>query len=45
MGPAPDQWSLVARSESAAFMSVNGTAANDVWLSGADDGTSAMILH
>lgn len=29
----------------AALMSVHGTAADDVWLSGADDGSGPLVLH
>jgi hypothetical protein len=38
-------WSFVARSESAAFLSVSGTSARDVWLAGADDGSGPVVLH
>src|SRR6266404_9121241 len=42
---APEHWSWVAHSESAALMSVHGTAADDVWLAGADDGKGGVVLH
>lgn len=35
----------VARHEGAAFMSVHGTSAKDVWAVGADDGTGPIVLH
>lgn len=44
--PAEDgAFSFVARSPGAAFLSVNGTAASDVWLAGADDGSGPVVLH
>src|SRR5712675_1565941 len=42
---APEHWSWVAHSEGAALMSVHGTAADDVWLAGADDGKGGLVLH
>jgi hypothetical protein len=38
-------WAFVARSESAALIGVHGTASNDVWVSGADDGKGPVVLH
>jgi hypothetical protein len=38
-------WSFVARSADAAFLSVSGTSASDVWLAGADDGKGPVVLH
>ena len=35
-----DEWSWVERSEGAALLSVHGTASDDVWFSGADDGAA-----
>jgi len=44
--PGDDRaWSFVARSAQAAFLSVNGTSARDVWLAGADDGNGPVVLH
>jgi hypothetical protein len=36
---------VVARNEDAALLSVSGTAAEDVWLVGADDGGGPLVLH
>ncbi|HTV25545.1 MAG TPA: hypothetical protein VMG12_42910, partial [Polyangiaceae bacterium] len=36
---------LVAESDDAAFLSVSGTAADDVWLAGADAGRGPRVLH
>lgn len=41
----PLAWSWVAKSDSAALLSVNGTSANDVWIAGADDGKGPVVLH
>jgi hypothetical protein len=35
----------VARNADAALLSVGGTAADDVWLVGADDGAGPLVLH
>ena len=46
--PARDEplaWSWVAKSDTAALLSVNGTSASDVWIAGADDGTGPVVLH
>lgn len=44
--PDPEPtWSRVSESEDAALLSVHGTAANDVWMAGADDGDGPLILH
>ena len=41
----PLSWSWVAKSDSAALLSVNGTSASDVWIAGADDGQGPVVLH
>ena len=41
----PLAWSWVAKSDSAALLSVNGTSASDVWIAGADDGKGPVVLH
>ena len=38
-------WSWVAKSDAAALLSVHGTAANDVWIAGVDDGKGPLVLH
>jgi photosystem II stability/assembly factor-like uncharacterized protein len=38
-------WAWAAKSPAAALLSVHGTAANDVWIAGADDGTGPVVLH
>lgn len=38
-------WAWVAKSDKAALLSVHGTSARDVWMSGADDGTGPVVLH
>lgn len=43
--PLPKRWSWVAHSSAAALLSVHGTRADDVWLSGADDGQGPVVLH
>lgn len=43
--PLPAQWGWVAHSPGAALLSVHGTRADDVWLSGADDGRGPVVLH
>ncbi len=43
--PEPTSWSLVAESEAAALLAVHGTAADDVWLVGADNGDGPVALH
>jgi hypothetical protein len=35
----------VAHAERAALLSVHGTAADDVWMTGADDGQGPLVLH
>jgi hypothetical protein len=44
---APDSTSFayVARAESAALIGIHGTASDDVWVSGADDGKGPVVLH
>jgi len=42
---APLAWSWVAKSDSAALLSVHGSSANDVWIAGADDGKGPVVLH
>jgi hypothetical protein len=39
------EWAKVTNAESAALMSVHGTAADDVWMVGADDGRGPLVLH
>ncbi len=39
------QWKLVADTPGAALLSVHGTAVNNVFAVGADDGTGPMVLH
>jgi len=43
--PTPEPWTWVAHSQAAALLSVHGTAQDDVWLSGADDGKGPVVLH
>jgi hypothetical protein len=43
--PEPEAWSVVSENEGAALLSVSGTASDDVWLVGADDGTGPLVLH
>lgn len=43
--PLPSEWAWVAHSEAAALLGVHGTAADDVWLTGADDGAGPVVLH
>ncbi|MEO8903255.1 MAG: vanadium-dependent haloperoxidase [Polyangiaceae bacterium] len=38
-------WAWVGKSDAAALLSVHGTAANDVWIAGADDGKGPIVLH
>jgi hypothetical protein len=38
-------WAFVARAESAALIGIHGTASDDVWVSGADDGRGPAVLH
>ena len=38
-------WDWVVKSPQAALLSVHGTSATDVWVSGADDGTGPVVLH
>jgi hypothetical protein len=38
-------WHFVARAPSAALLSVHGSAEDDVWMVGADDGTGPLVLH
>src|SRR5450432_1003053 len=41
----PLTFSRVAQSDAAALLSVHGSAANDVWIAGADDGKGPVVLH
>ncbi len=41
----PLSWSWAVKSDAAALMSVHGTSENDVWIVGADDGKSPVVLH
>jgi hypothetical protein len=43
--PPPEAWAVVSENEGAALLSVSGTAPDDVWLVGADDGTGPLVLH
>jgi hypothetical protein len=46
--PAPSQprhWQVLAEGASSALMSVSGTAADDVWMVGADAGQGPPVLH
>ncbi len=44
--PPPQlEWGWVAHSKAAALLGVHGTAADDVWLAGADDGQGPVVLH
>jgi hypothetical protein len=43
--PVVEEWTWVERSEGAALLGVHGTASDDVWFSGADDGTGPVVLH
>ncbi len=38
-------WHFVARAPDAALLSVHGTAGDDVWMVGADDGAGPLVLH
>src|SRR4051812_19778355 len=38
-------WGWIAKSDAAALLSVHGTAASDVWITGADDGKGPIVLH
>jgi hypothetical protein len=38
-------WSWAAKSDAAALLSVHGTAADDVWIAGVDDGKGPVVLH
>jgi hypothetical protein len=38
-------WQVVAQSAEAALLSVSGTAADDVWMVGADTGEGPLVLH
>jgi hypothetical protein len=40
-----DSWTLAARAQAGALMSVHGTGPDDVWMSGADDGKGPLALH
>jgi hypothetical protein len=44
-GLTSSDWTVVAGNEEAALLSVSGTAADDVWLVGADDGSGPLVLH
>jgi hypothetical protein len=41
----PLAWSWVAKSDSAALLSVHGTSPSNVWIAGADDGKGPLVLH
>lgn len=41
----PATFSRVVESDAAALLSVHGTAADDVWIAGADDGQGPVVLH
>ncbi|MDP2310148.1 MAG: hypothetical protein Q8P18_29290 [Pseudomonadota bacterium] len=43
--PTTDSWSLLAEDQPAALLSVGGTAADDVWVVGADAGSGPTVLH
>ena len=44
--PVPvDEWHVVVDAPKAALFAVNGTARDDVWVVGADDGTGPIVLH
>jgi hypothetical protein len=43
--PAPASWAWAARTPGAALLGVHGTASDDVWLVGADDGKGPLVLH
>ncbi len=43
--PDPTGWSLVAESPDAALLAVHGTAADDVWMVGADNGDGPVVIH
>lgn len=43
--PEPIGWSVVAESDAAALLAVHGTAADDVWLVGADNGDGPVAMH
>src|SRR5262245_44386098 len=40
-----EPWSFAVRAEAAALIGVHGTAKDDVWVCGADDGTGPVVLH
>ncbi len=42
---APTTWSAAAQGLNAALLSVHGTAADDVWVVGADDGLGPVVGH
>lgn len=39
------KWQQIEESAAAALLSVHGTAADDVWMAGADDGKGPLVLH
>lgn len=43
--PAPAGWAWAARTPGAALLGVHGSASDDVWLVGADDGKGPVVLH
>src|SRR5258706_6636130 len=43
--PLPQEWAWVEHSQAAALLGVHGTAADDVWLTGADDGQGPLLFH
>jgi hypothetical protein len=44
-GPAGASWGWAAHAERAALLGVHGTSAEDVWLTGVDDGQGPVVLH
>jgi hypothetical protein len=42
---ASPSWQVAVQSPDAALLSVNGTAAEDVWMVGANDGQGPLVLH
>ena len=43
--PRQGEWKVVVNTPQSALLAINGTAADDVWVVGADDGTGPMVLH
>lgn len=42
---APDPWAILAEDQPGALLSVTGTAADDVWVVGADAGEGPAVMH